>query len=301
MKKFPIPIVFCIDQAFISHLAVTMISLMDSNKEFMFHFFQISSDVNNEKIEKLNTLVNSRKSEFTYIHIDPSDFEGFPLLKHISKAAYYRINIPKILKEQTVLYLDADIVCVGDISGFLKIDLSDRILAAVMDPVYKWHEDLKMTPGSKYFNSGVMLINTQAWNEANISDRVLEFIHNNPDKIRFVDQCGLNAIIDGAWLELSPKHNQQAIFFREDINFSSTGLAFEEIEKVRKEPLLIHYTGPSKPWHYNNNHPYKHVYWNFQATSPFKLNHPEGMKLPDHFKFFIRKNLKQYFKKHFFK
>lgn len=299
MKKFSIPIVFCTDQAFTSHLAVTMISLMDSNKEYMFNFFLISSDINSEKIEKLKSLVNSRKSELTYIPIDPSDFEGFPILKHISKAAYYRINIPKILKEKTVLYLDADIVCVGDISSFLALDLSDKIVAAVLDPIYKWHDELKMSPGSKYFNSGVMLINTEAWNQANISDRVLEFVHTHPDKIRFVDQCGLNAIINGAWLELSPKFNQQAIFFREDINFSVTGFAFEEIEKARKEPLLIHYTGPSKPWHYNNNHPYKHVYWNFQATSPFKLNYPEGMKLPDHLKSFIPKSFKKYFKKIF--
>lgn len=299
MKKFPIPIVFCADQTFTAHIAVTMISLMDSNKEFYFQFVLISSDLDKERLKKLKSLVNSRKSEFTYIHLDQGDFDGFPLMQHVSKAAYYRINIPKILKDKMILYLDADIVCVGDISSFLELELSGKILAAVTDPIFRWHEDLNMSPGSRYFNSGVMLINTEAWNDAHISDRVLDFIQNNTDKIRFVDQCGLNAVIDGSWLELSPKFNQQAILFRDDFNFEPSGLALEELEKARKEPLLIHYTGPSKPWHYNNNHPYKHIYWNFQSSSPFKLRYPEGMKFPDHLKSLFPNSLKKYLKEIF--
>lgn len=299
MKKFPIPIVFCADKTFTAHIAVTMISLMDSNKEFNFQFVLISSDLDKERLKKLKSLVNSRKSEFTYIHLDQGNFDGFPLMKHVSKAAYYRINIPKILKDKMILYLDADIVCVGDISSFLELELSGKILAAVTDPIFRWHEDLNMSPGSRYFNSGVMLINTEAWNDAHITDRVLDFIQNNTDKIRFVDQCGLNAVIDGSWLELSPKFNQQAILFRDDFNFETSGLALEELEKARKEPLLIHYTGPSKPWHYNNNHPYKHIYWNFQSSSPFKLRYPEGMKIPDHLKSFFSNSLKKYLKEIF--
>lgn len=299
MKKFPIPVVFCSDHTFTAHIAVAMISLMDSNKEFNFQFVLISSDLDKERLKKLKSLVNSRKSEFTCIHLDQSDFDGFPLMQHISKAAYFRINIPKILKDKLILYLDADIVCVGDISSFLKLELSDKILAAITDPIFRWHEDLNMSPGSRYFNSGVMLINTEAWNDAHISDRVLDFIQNHKDKIRFVDQCGLNAVIDGNWLELSPKFNQQAILFREDFNFEPFGFALEELENARKEPILIHYTGPSKPWHYNNNHPYKHIYWNFQSSSPFKLRYPEGMKFPDHLKSLFPNSLKKYLKEIF--
>lgn len=296
MKKFPIPIVFCTDQTFTAHIAVTMISLMESNKEYSFQFFLISCDLDKEKLRKLKLLVNSRNSEFTYVHTDLNDFDDLPLMHHFSKANYFRINIPKILKDKLVLYLDADIVCVGDISSFLELELSDKILAAVPDPIFRWHDDLNMSPGSRYFNSGVMLINTEAWNEAHISDRVLDFIQKHREKIRFVDQCGLNAVIDGCWLELSPKYNQQAILFREDFNFELSGIALEELEKARKEPLLIHYTGPSKPWHYNNNHPYKHIYWNFQSTSPFKLRYPEGMKFSDQVKYLFPNNFKKYLK-----
>src|SRR5690606_1313781 len=116
---------------------------------------------------------------------------------HFSRANYYRLLIPELIPlAQKVIYLDADIIMASSISEFQEFDLKDHALAAVADPIYQWKKDLGMKDTATYFNSGVMLINLNRWKELDISRKAFEFIQTYPDKIRFVDQCALNAVVN---------------------------------------------------------------------------------------------------------
>ena len=42
------------------------------------------------------------------------------------------------------------------------------------------------------------------------------------------------------------------------------------------KPVIIHFTGTSKPWFYLNRHPYKNVYWQYLKQTPFA-----GFQPPD--------------------
>jgi lipopolysaccharide biosynthesis glycosyltransferase len=40
--------------------------------------------------------------------------------------------------------------------------------------------------------------------------------------------------------------------------------------KLPELPLIIHFSGSSKPWHYLNEHPYKSEYWKYLQLTDYK-------------------------------
>ena len=292
-KLFEIPIVFCADGKFISHAMTTMLSILKTNQEYHFQFFLLGNELSESQKNIISNTVNFLGSAFEFIKLDDEVFENFPIPHHFSKANYYRLLIVELLPfAKRVIYLDADIIAVSSLNEFLKLDLKEQVLAAVADPIYKWKAELGMKDSATYFNSGVMLINLELWRERHITNKAFEFLHAHPEKIRFVDQCALNAVINGDYLELTPKFNQQAILYREGFDFGQTSWTTDQISEALDTPILIHYTGPSKPWEYNNNHPRKSDYWEVQKDSPFKLKYPEGMIWSDHLKSLFPNSLK---------
>ncbi|WP_425639507.1 glycosyltransferase family 8 protein [Algoriphagus yeomjeoni] len=291
-ELFELPIVFCADGKFISHAMTTMLSVIRANPNNCFQFYLLASALPESKKTAISNKVISLGSKFDFIKIDDNAFENFPIPHHFSKANYFRLLIPELLPAKKVIYLDADIIVVSPLNDFLKIDLTDHSLAAVEDPIYKWKTELGMKNSSTYFNSGVMLMNLELWKQRDISKKAFEFINTHPEKIRFVDQCALNAVIDGDYIELAPKFNQQAILFKEGFDFGQSSWSKEQREEAIDSPILLHFTGPSKPWQYNNSHPRKKEYWKIQKDSPFKMRYPEGMVWSDHIKSLFPNSLK---------
>ncbi|MHA7129396.1 glycosyltransferase family 8 protein [Algoriphagus namhaensis] len=290
------PVAFCVDEGFTDHAAVTLISIIRTNPQWYFDFYLISSDLHPTKSEKLKNLCSKHKCFLHVLKPDFRVFADFPQVHHLKLSAYYRLLAPDLIQSDFILYLDSDIVCASDLSPFLQINLNNQVLAAVPDPIYKWHSDLGMDSDATYFNSGVMRIDTQAWHKAKIFSRVSEFIRTYPEKIRFADQCALNAVLNGDFFALPPKFNQQSILLREDFDSSRVSWTKEEVREAIDHPLLIHFTGPSKPWQYNNSHPSKELYWYYQKSSPFKRRFPEGMKPLDYIKFFVPHRVKKFLK-----
>jgi lipopolysaccharide biosynthesis glycosyltransferase len=100
--------------------------------------------------------------------------------------------MPDIVKGGRALYLDVDIVVNGRIDDLCNAEISNIFLAAV--------DDLEMAYSAKYFNYGVMLINLEYWRAYNVKEKVIEFVGRKPEVIRFVDQDGLNFVINRNWL-----------------------------------------------------------------------------------------------------
>lgn len=297
-KEFPIPIVFCADGKFKNFAVTTLISIIKNHPDHSFKFYLLSSSNEKEWTEKVSRFVDSMSSSFFLIPVNENDFSAFPVLHHFAPANYFRILIPELISESMFLYLDSDIICNGSMLPLLDVDLSDQVLGAVEDPIYKWKEELGMNADAGYFNSGMMLVNAETWRKQEIGKKAFDFINQNPKKIRFVDQCALNAVLNGDWKRLPPLFNQQSILFRKDFDLGQTDWTQKEINAAKNSPVFVHFTGAIKPWHYADPHPLKSLYWKYQKYSPFRMNYPEGMTPMDHIKRFfpnsLKKNLKRW-------
>ncbi|MEH1334018.1 glycosyltransferase family 8 protein, partial [Proteus mirabilis] len=176
---------------------------------------------------------------------------------------YFRLIIPQVLHPfiNKVLYLDADIICINKLSDIFSYNLKNKI-AGVINHAYidPYVSSLSLNNTEYYFNSGVMLINTEEWKSNKILEKFL--IKINESNYKYPDQDVLNILLENKILYLDGKYNRF-------------------IENVRKNDntTLIHYTGTPKPWKawYNNDD----FFYRYFIISPWK---EESLELPETYK-----------------
>jgi lipopolysaccharide biosynthesis glycosyltransferase len=281
-------IVFATDGGYLQHLAVALASLLENNSGM--NVYVINNDISSTDWKRLEKLFVGKDSYLIDAKIDDGQIENLITRSYFTKATYYRLFIPDVVEGDSALYLDVDIVINGCIDDLYNTELSNTFLAAVDDLYIQNFYYLEMEHSAKYFNSGVMLINLEYWRAYNVKEKVIEFIRHKPEVISFMDQDGLNSVINGNWLELHPRYNMH------------TGLLHKEcavdlpIKEAIDNPVIIHYTGSSKPWHFRNNHPYKHLYWKYLRKTPYKYFIPDDLNMINIVKWIVPMPAKQYLK-----
>jgi len=287
VTKDAIKILFATDSGYFPHLAVAIQSLLENNQDFLIEIIVLTGTASIADQQNIVKITSKFDVSIEFKVLDDNYFKGLPLGHHFKKSNYYRLFAADVITDDRCLYLDADLVVRGSIKEIFDIELGRHYLAAVENPGFSRHSELGMNANSKYFNSGVMLLNLAVWRETDCRDEVVSFVRERADAIRFVDQCGLNGVIDGRWLELNSKYNCQSAL-------DSGGYGGCSLEG---EPVIVHFTGSGKPWHLNNRHPYKKLYWRYRNKTPYKSYFPDDFNLinvvryilPSSFKYFIKK------------
>lgn len=275
MKK---TIVFAIDKNYIKPLAVSIVSLLDNNTDSFFNIYIMYHEIENRKLEVLKKIIERYETSLSFIKIDINEITNLKTNYHFTYANYLRLLIPDVIGEDIVLYLDVDIVVTGSLIELYNFYDNNTYVSAVEVPYFNRHDELEMNKKSLYFNSGVMLINCRMWKKDNIKEKVINFIENNKSNVEFVDQCGLNSVIDGKWIPLHPKYNMQTGFLdRRNKNYRS--FTSKELKDAINEPTIIHYTGTEKPWQFVCKHPYKKWYWYYLRKTPFWFSFQENINL----------------------
>jgi lipopolysaccharide biosynthesis glycosyltransferase len=187
----------------------------------------------------------------------------------IVKTAYYRILAPALLPSiNRAIYLDCDIIANTSLHELWQTNLEGNVIAAVEDAGF--HDRLEKMgitkENEKYFNSGMMLIDLVRWRARSTTQKVLDYINQNPEKLRFHDQDALNANLYDDWLHLHPQWNAQSNIIMETIFPPRTEL-LEPYAETREDPKLIHFCGHVKPWHEGCEHPYADVYLKYHEMA----------------------------------
>lgn|SRR5690606_30730473 len=150
-----------------------------------------------------------------YISQLPLDRSGFP------KTIYFRIFAPHLIDTDVkkLIYLDVDTLVRTDISNLWNINLDPYVIGAVQDigktVTSRWggipnYQELGLTSDTKYFNSGVLLIDTEKWRRQQISNLIIEALIKHHEHVVLPDQYGLNVVFANNWLELPPEWNWSA-------------------------------------------------------------------------------------------
>jgi len=277
MKNDNITVVFTTDENYVKPLSAAIISLLENNKDLYVVIYLIHSGLKKNIVNKITKMISKYDARIIYSVVNTKNLPNLFTSHHITMAAYYRLLIPHFVKDDIVLYLDCDLIVNGSIRDLFNIDVSDYYLGAVEDVgIQKSHiKNLGMKKFSKYFNSGVLLINLRKWKLENLSERVMLFITSNEQIIRYHDQDGLNAIIDGDWVRVPSKFNLQTnlvSYFENDVN---KVYPLDELNEAKKTPKIIHFTTGDKPWHFLNNHPHKKLFKHYLRMTNFNSLLPE--------------------------
>lgn len=278
---------------------VFLSSIKKTNNSNRITVFVLSEALTEESKNSLMKIVAGTYIILNFIKIDLSTLPPLPLegKAHISVATYYRILLPFILPDDIdkVLYLDCDMLVLDDLLPLYNSDISKLNAAATIDMFNddkRINERLMYAVDAGYFNAGMLLINLENWRRNKISEKAIDFIKNYPEKCEAHDQDALNHALNGSYLKVSARYNMQLDFFCDYKYLIVNSSYYPDIENSRKNPCIIHFTGPTKPWLKNCNHPYK-IFWDyFQEQTEWKYLKKryeyKGKKL---IKYFIKKTL----------
>ncbi len=157
-----------------------------------------------------------------------------------SKSPYARFFIPEYLSDVSrCIYLDTDLIVCSDLKELQTLDLQGKSSACVIDggidtpqQQQRLRDKLKLTNPRQYFNSGVIVMDLDAWRRGHIQSKALKVAQDNYDLLDQMDQDALNIVLADDWLVLDPKWNTSK--GRADVSFSDG---------------IIHFLGKVKPWH----------------------------------------------------
>ena len=250
---------FGIDKNFGKFAGITITSLAHNNigHELVVHI--IYDELLPEDLEKLlQTEALYRNLTLRFYQIKSTEGMTFVVPPgHITQAMYYRYLFADMLPREItkIIYLDADIICKGDILPLWQTDLQGRVLGAVRD----YGEDRSCEriglKNGRYFNSGVLLMDLEKWRQQKLTQQLFQWLEAVGDtKILWGDQDALNGVIDGEFAELPQIFN--------GIVINNTTL------KAEKDTVIVHYIDYVKPWHiYYFDTPEKELYWEYVKKS----------------------------------
>ncbi len=218
---------------------------------------------------RLEAICRRRGVTFNWWKADnvlPAELMG---TRHITKATYLRIMIPKLLPDTIcrVVFLDSDILVMRDVVELAKADLQghsigavrEYAVAAVSHPfsgVKNWRE-LGLAADLPSFNAGIMVMDLERWRSQRVMERVMDYIRDHVADLGNGDQDALNAVLAHDWQPLGLEWNvQYALYYLETLGQWPW---YQELLPRRREltdnAAIFHFTGTPKPWNHWCGHP----------------------------------------------
>ena len=238
------------DDNYAQHCLAMLCSLFDNNIE---KFFVVHILINKLSAVYRNNILSLAERYTNVIHfyeMDDSEFFGMKFKKKrpLTNAAYYRLKLPSTLKDiDTVLYLDCDMIVLGDVDEIFNIDLNGYALAACNDamPYNDLHRrQLNHPVGTKTFCSGIMYINLDYWRSVDSEEKCFEFARKDRCPVYLHDQDVFNYVFKNQWYLLPPKWNVSP----NCLTYKSELYRFYDYNEARNHPCLYHFFDAVKPW-----------------------------------------------------
>ncbi|HEV6946070.1 TPA: SP_1767 family glycosyltransferase [Streptococcus pneumoniae] len=245
-------IVLAGDRNYTRQLETTIKSILYHNRDVKIYI--LNQDIMPDWFRKPRKIASMLGSEIIDVKLpEQTVFQDWKKQAHISSIAYARYFIPDYIQEDTVLYLDCDLLINDKLDSLFEQDVREHYIAAIRDA------------NGQGFNTGVLLINNEKWRQEKLKERLIEqsivtmkeveegrFEHFNGDQTIF------NQVLQDDWLELGRAYNLQV---GHDIvalyNNWQEHLAFND------KPVVIHFTTYRKPWTTLTANRYRDLWWEF--------------------------------------
>lgn len=262
-EKKEIPIFFATNDNYVPCLSVALASMLkNASKDFKYSIYVLTTGLKSENQEKLNSILQENASlNFVNVSEQLEKMNDMLFMRdYYSRETYYRFFIARLFPQyDKVLYLDCDIAINGDISELYNLELGENLLGAASDDVIPgipafvdYVEKALGVNRFKYFNAGILVINTKLFREENIEGQFVDLLK----KISFTvaqDQDYLNVICQNRIKYFDNEWNKGA---------------FKTPEFENKLPKLIHYKMNWKPWHFYQVD-WKDEFWDYAQLTPF--------------------------------
>ena len=266
-----IPIFFSTDDNYIPYLDVAVSSLIaNASQEYEYRIIILNTGLSEDNVRKVK---KKEKLGFKIDFIDISEEvenikSRFKNVYHFSVVTYYRLFIASLFPQyDKVIYLDCDLVVLGDVSELYNVELGENILGAAPEafvrntPEFRRYAEVTLgVDPDGYVNAGVLLMNLREFRKNQIEEKFVKLITEYDFDLLDPDQAYLNYICLGKIHVLPNGWN------KEPMPLSCDG-----------KKNIVHYALYKKPWQYDDVMDGEY-FWQYAESSPFYAQICEAKK-----------------------
>src|SRR5262249_35643375 len=140
----------------------------------------------------------AQDADFHWLTISEKDLPAFADRDRFNRTTLFRLGLERLAPAdcRRVLYLDADVLVLGDVRDVYGIDLRGAPLGGVPDPGvisedFRQRWSLPPTDLS-YFNAGVLIIDLERVRAEQLFTKAIAFVAEHDTALPFNDQDALN-------------------------------------------------------------------------------------------------------------
>jgi len=263
MSSAPISIAVCSDANYAPHLATTLQSIFEHNREAALDVHVICTDGDLTTRNRIEQVARSFGRTLSFHVSDSSGFNHLVIREHFSHAVYLRLLLPGMLPDVSrLIYLDCDLLVEAPLAPLWATDVEGMACAGVPETGLAGRLGVE-----RYVNSGVLLMNLDYWRRHEIAAQCIAWLANNREQALMVDQDAINVVLQGKIVFVPGKWNLN----------SADELGPDSLEAHPER--VLHFAGPYKPWHRYYDFGLAEIYRKYRAATPwgdeFRLKEPE--------------------------
>lgn len=260
--SLPINIAYAFNKKFHSLSLTSITSVIENTQNEQINFIIMYEEIDSNVQNILQQLIKDTKHTITYLQINSKIFNEFPLASWLSKEAWFRCLLPDLMPDiEKVLYLDSDTIIRHSLLPLYYSKMHDKIIAGVEDiSQSKSHAQRLKLKDNYYLNSGVLLINCNAWRKNKTFEKIKKYALENKKEIQTSDQDTINKVLDEKKLHLSPKYNYLEVWWRTN-KCQYDQIELNDYKEAQKNASIVHFVGPKPIEEHCKNSYLAEFYW----------------------------------------
>ena len=266
-------VVYACDDNYAPLTAISAVSMLAHNPGL--RIILLGHDLRPESVDLVRTRVE--KAGGAFLPLDATarikKLEESGACSYVSYAVYARMFIADLLEEEhgRVLYLDSDTLVAAPIQELFEHPLGSCPVALGFDCAHRRYKKvINLPPEKPYYNSGVMLIDLDAWRRKRCAERLLEELAHPRGRNPLGDQDIIVRVLNDEISPFSPRFNFLSQFLMLDYR-GVRGVVGREPRAFTDEadytascraPAIYHFSGNTfgRPWFTCSRHPIRDAY-----------------------------------------
>ena len=266
---------------------VSIVSLYENNKHIEnLNVYLLNDNISRENLELMKITAKNYNREITIVETKEI-LERLIALKvepyKNTYTTYFKLFAINQLKLPTnrLLQLDGDTIINQPLDELIDMDIDHCVCAATYASILNDYKKCVNIPeNDKYYNCGVLLINTDFWKEYECEEKIVYHLTHERNRYFIVDQDIINVLFRDKIKYLHLKYNFNSGYYIYGIDGSIKIYNFKDayyssrdlIEEAYQKPYIYHCMGAmtGRPWEQDNIHPQNDLYDKYLEMSVWK-------------------------------
>ena len=262
-------IVYTFDDGYSTITAVSMLSLLENNKEEkIVNIYIVDCGISIENRNKFIKMANRFGRKIVFVNAKDME-KRIPIkleLSYWSFVCYVRLFFSDLLPHlDKVMHIDCDTLVLGRIGEIYNVNLKENLCAGCYDCVPTTKYMAGFSEKMKYFSNGFLIFDLKRMRDENIQEKFIKYIVEKNGILPHLDQDVVNAVLKDKILTLPPEYNfmtYSALFGKKTVEFFNSDEPYYTVSQMNKavsNPIVIHLVGyrfVSRPWGQPCYHPY---------------------------------------------